>query len=119
MIRRCLNGETWLSKPQSSYGEYIAMRREPGELKHLSSQRKRKQHVISKVAASEMERGQTGVRACRGSDRGIDSVSLMERFWESLPKRVKAPYMKDELTRRYPEYHETRGTLWEQAGTTP
>ena len=74
---------------------------------------------ISKVAASEMERGQTGVRACRGSDRGIDSVSLMERFWESLPKRVKAPYMKDELTWRYPEYHETRETLWEHAGTTP
>ena len=55
LTRRYLNGETWLSKPQSSYGEYIAMRREPGELKHLSSQRKRKQHVISKVAASEME----------------------------------------------------------------
>ena len=119
LIQRSLNGETWLSKPQSSYGEYIAMRREPGELKHLSSQRKRKQHVISKVAASEMERGQTGVRACRGSDRGIDSVSLMERFWESLPKRVKAPYMKDELTRRYPEYLETLETLWEHAGTTP
>ena len=113
LIRRSLNGETWLSKPQSSYGEYIAIRREPGELKHLSSQRKRKQHVISKVAASEMERGQTGVRACRGSDRVIDSEILMERFWESLPKRVKAPYMKDELTRRYPEYHETRETLWE------
>ena len=119
MIRRCLNGETWLSKPQSSYGEYIAMRREPGELKHLSSRRKRKQHVISKVAASEMERGQTGVRACRGSDRVIDSEILMERFWESLPQRVKAPYMKGNLTWRYPEYHETRGTLWEQAGTTP
>ena len=49
---------------------------------------------ISKVAASEMERGQTGVRACRGSDRVIDSEILMERFWESLPQRVKAPYMK-------------------------
>ena len=119
MIRRCLNGETWLSKPQSSYGEYIAMRREPGELKHLSSRRKRKQHVISKVAASEMERGQTGVRACRGSDRVIDSEILMERFWESLPQRVKAPYMKENLTWRYPEYHETRETLWEHAGTTP
>ena len=119
MIRRCLNGETWLSKPQSSYGEYIAMRREPGELKHLSSRRKRKQHVISKVAASEMERGQTGVRACRGSDRVIDSEILMERFWESLPQRVKAPYMKGNLTWRYPEYHETRETLWERAGTTP
>ena len=111
LIRRSLNGETWLSKPQSSYGEYIAMRREPGELKHLSSQRKRKQHVISKVAASEMERGQTGVRACRGSDRGIDSVSLMERFWESQPQRVKAPYSKSEGSERNPKYYETRGTL--------
>ena len=47
MIRRSLNGETWLSKPQSAYGEFIAIRREPGELKHLSSRRKRKQQVIS------------------------------------------------------------------------
>ena len=119
LIRRSLNGETWLSKPQSSYGEYIAMRREPGELKHLSSQRKRKQHVISKVAASEMERGQTGVRACRGSDRGIDSASLMERFWESRPERVKAPYLKTRHRRQDPEYRETRGTLREVGGTTP
>ena len=119
LIRRSLNGETWLSKPQSSYGEYIAMRREPGELKHLSSQRKRKQHVISKVAASEMERGQTGMRAFRGSDRIIDLSILAERFWESLPQRVKAPYMKGNLTWRYPEYHETREILWERAGTTP
>ena len=119
LIRRSLNGETWLSKPQSSYGEYIAMRREPGELKHLSSRRKRKQHVISKVAASEMERGQTMVRAPWGSDRIIDSLILAERFWESLPQRVKAPYMKGNLTWRYPEYIETRGTLMEGAGTTP
>ena len=48
MIRRCLNGETYLSKPQVSYGEYIAMRREPGELKHLSSRRKRKKHRFQK-----------------------------------------------------------------------
>ena len=119
MIRRCLNGETWLSKPQSSYGEYIAMRREPGELKQLSSRRKRKQHVISKVAASEMERGQTGVRACRGSDRVIDSEILMERFWESRPERVKAPYTKTEQTEQDPEYRGTRETLREVRGTTP
>ena len=66
LIRRYLNGETWPRKPWSLYGEYIAMQREPGELKHLSSRRKRKQHVISKVAASEMERAQTGMRAFRG-----------------------------------------------------
>ena len=42
LTRRYLNGETWLSKPQSSYGEFIAIRREPPELKHLSRARKRK-----------------------------------------------------------------------------
>ena len=44
MNRRFLNGETWLSKPQSSYTEYIGIGREPPELKHLSRERKRKKH---------------------------------------------------------------------------
>ena len=66
-----------------------------------------------------MERGQTTVRAPWGSDRKSDSTSLAERFWESLLQRVKAPYAKDALTRRDPEYIETRETLMEQAGTTP
>ena len=43
----------------------------------------------------------------------------MERFWESLPERVKAPYMKQESSVQDPEYRETRGTLWEIGGTTP
>ena len=91
MIRRYLNGETHWSKPPVSIREYITYGREPGELKHLSSRRKRKKKSISKVAASEMERGQTGVRALRGSDRIIDLISLAEWFWESQPERVKAP----------------------------
>ena len=74
---------------------------------------------ISKVAASEMERAQTGMRASRGSDRIIDSTNLAERFWESRPERVKAPYVKADETEQDPEYHETRGTLWEIRGTTP
>ena len=44
LTRRYLNGKTRLSKPQSLYGKYIAMQREPGELKHLSTRRKRKKH---------------------------------------------------------------------------
>ena len=48
LIRRYLNGETWLSNPQSTYGEYIAIRWEPGELKHLSSRRKRKKNRFRK-----------------------------------------------------------------------
>ena len=51
----------------------------------------KKETSISKVAASEMERGQTRARAFWGSDRIIDSTILAERFWESLPERVKAP----------------------------
>ena len=42
MTRRFLNGETQLSKPQLLYTESIGMQREPGELKHLSTRRKRK-----------------------------------------------------------------------------
>ena len=42
MIRRCLNGETHYGRSIVPYGKYIAIRREPGELKHLSSRRRRK-----------------------------------------------------------------------------
>ena len=79
----------------------------------------KKENSISKVAASEMERAQTGMRAFRGSDRIIDLPRVAEWFWKDQSERVKAPYMKGKQTWRYPEYHETRGTLWEQAGTTP
>ena len=41
-IRRYLNGETRYGRPVSLYDESIVIQREPGELKHLSSRRKRK-----------------------------------------------------------------------------
>ena len=69
--------------------------------------------MILEVAASETERAQTGVRALRGSDCKIDLIRLIEWPWKDQPKRVRAPYMKVKLTRQYPEYHETRETLWE------
>ena len=47
MIRRYLNGETRQRKPLSACSEYIAVRGEPGELKHLSTRRKRKKQVLS------------------------------------------------------------------------
>ena len=89
--RRSLNGETRLRKPQSPCTESICVRREPGELKHLSNRRKRKKTSISKVAASEMERAQTGMRAFRGSDCINDSLILAEWSWKDQPKRVKVP----------------------------
>ena len=44
MIRRFLNGETHVRKPYVSMHESIVHGGEPGELKHLSSRRKRKKH---------------------------------------------------------------------------
>ena len=44
LIRRYLNGETHMSKPHVSIHESIVYGGEPGELKHLSSRRKRKKH---------------------------------------------------------------------------
>ena len=44
LTRRCLNGETRMSRPHALHDEYIVMQGEPGELKHLSSRRKRKKH---------------------------------------------------------------------------
>ena len=44
MIRRYLNGETHVRKPYVSISESIGYGGEPGELKHLSSRRKRKKH---------------------------------------------------------------------------
>ena len=68
MTRRSLNGETHMSKPHVPYTESIGIRGEPGELKHLSSRRKRKKNSMSLVAASERDRAQTSVRAHWGSD---------------------------------------------------
>ena len=65
-----------------------------------------------------MERGQTGMRAFRGSDHRRYFLKIAEWFWESQPKRVKASYAKSERNQWDPEYHETRGTLWEYGRTT-
>ena len=44
LTRRSLNGETPLDRLQRLCSKSIAAWREPGELKHLSSRRKRKKH---------------------------------------------------------------------------
>ena len=43
VIRGYLNGETHMERLHVSIRQYITYGREPGELKHLSSRRKRKQ----------------------------------------------------------------------------
>ena len=41
LIRECPNGETHMSDPHVSCPEHIGVGGEPGELKHLSTPRKR------------------------------------------------------------------------------
>ena len=48
MIRRCLNGETHMRGPHVSMRQSITHGGEPGELKHLSTRRKRKKHRFPK-----------------------------------------------------------------------
>ena len=47
VIRRCLNGETRMRTPHASARQSITCGGEPGELKHLSSRRKRKKKSVS------------------------------------------------------------------------
>ena len=91
LTRRCLNGETRLSKPQSLYTEYIGMQREPGELKHLSSRRKRKK-IVDFLSSGE-RKGKSPNRDACIPGFGLHNLrpSLTERSWEDRPERVKAP----------------------------
>ena len=56
-------GKPGMGKLMSSGYEYIVVGSEPGEVKHLSTRRKRNQNEIPQVAASERGLGQTiGIR---------------------------------------------------------
>ena len=62
--------------------EFIGHKSKPGEVKHLSSQRKRKQKYIPQVGATE-----------KGSSLASvfnKKTWLVESSWKGLPKRVKA-----------------------------
>ncbi len=48
LIRRCLNGETRQERLLPAAPQSIRCGGEPGELKHLSSRRKRKKHRFRK-----------------------------------------------------------------------
>ena len=118
LTRRYLNGETRLSKPQSSIRQYITYGGEPGELKHLSTRRKRKKHRCPKERRAKgkepkPERVRSGVMDCKSESEARRKVlGKPARESESL-------VFESGRQRQYPEYHETRETLWEVGGTTP
>ena len=55
MIRRCLNGETHMSKPHVSYSQYITVGREPGELIDLIERKVAKLETITDVVMDEAD----------------------------------------------------------------
>ena len=71
-----------MGQPTTRYG--VVRKREPGELKHLSSPRKRKQIVILLVAVSERGSGQT---------RGACSLGVVGPQHGMYDARVKRPGM--------------------------
>ena len=69
MIRRYLNGETHMNELHVSYSQYITVGGEPGELKHLSTRRKRKKTRFPKSRRAKWEEPKpvcvhTGVTDC-------------------------------------------------------
>ena len=96
LIRRSLNGETYLSAPQVTYGEYIAIRREPGELKHLSSRRKRKKTIDFQSSGERNGRSPNRDACIPGLWTTLCDPYGNGTVWEVRPERVKVPYMKPE-----------------------
>ena len=76
--------ELTMSNVMVSYDESIVIRGEPGELKHLITQRKRKQIAIPKVVASEIGTAQT---ICRNTNRVRTCIKLLfelaEQCWKA------------------------------------
>ena len=94
LIRRYLNGETRLSKPQSLHGESIAMQGEPSELKHLSRAGGRERNIDSQ-SSGERNGKSPNQRACMlGLRTAYVNRIVSGTVWEVRPERVKAPYTK-------------------------
>ena len=96
----------------------ITYGREPGELKHLSTRRKRK----------KIDFLSSGERTGKSPNRGIYPAGLWtakvtwklgEWFWESQPERVKAPYPKMEGSGRIQSMARHEKPCQKQGGPPP
>jgi hypothetical protein len=88
----------------SRHAESIGMSREPGELKHLSTLRKR-EYSRSSGERNGSSLNQQRVRACRRCVAGVERANgflgrgiiesetrvLTERCWKGRPERVRVP----------------------------
>jgi hypothetical protein len=91
-------GKPGRGNARSPYAEFIGVRSERGEVKHLSTRRKRNQFEIPSVAASERGRAQTVgsdthgvVGLLRGHPGESSSRRVAEGAWKGPPERVIVP----------------------------
>ena len=82
MIRRFLNGETHLSKPQVSIRQFITYGREPGELKHLST--RRKERNIDFLSSGERKGRSLNCGACTAGLR--TAISYTQSYQNGIGK---------------------------------
>ena len=59
------------------------------------------------------------MRACRGHGLHLRFSEVNRTVLGKPAGEGESPVREAELTEQDPEYHETRGTLWEVRGTTP
>ena len=92
LIRGYPNGETRGCEPPAPADEHIVSRGEPGELKHLSTQRKR-DHSLSSGERKGKSLNHLGLLrwGCRAWHTGVTKRKVSRKVWDSLPKRVTAP----------------------------
>ncbi len=91
--------------------EYIVIRREPPELKHLSRARKRNQPRFLPVVASERERGQTGSGFIHRGFGQTRTTRVVKRTGGKPAIEGESP-VSEKMTDREadPEYRGTRET---------
>ena len=91
-------GQPDAANPASFRAEFIGAESERGEVKHLSTPRKKNQSEIPSVVASERGRAQTAgsntsrvVGLPQGSPGKLPIVGVAEGSWNGQPKRVRVP----------------------------
>ena len=99
--------------------EYIGLKRLTGGSETSQYPEERKSNETLLVAASERGIAQTVVFRHSGVVGLPSSDSELDRRtgWEAWPQRVKASYLKSNLTLAVPEYRGTRETPWESGRT--
>ena len=98
-IRGWPNGETRTTNRCASADEFIVCRRRPGELKHLSTQRKR-DHSASSGERTRISSNRWSLlqRGCRTQHMGVTNQSVSRVRLENVTTEGDSPVDKNNLT---------------------